>query len=227
MNRVDPDGRDYYILTNDGRMVLALKNDDKNDKLFALKKTKESNEYTDIANSISVNKGILSQLSQNGIGETKNSNDAFSLYSFFVGNSNVEWGLAGFRSGKQINYVLNTDYKETETSYRRNGNKENNLLFYVHSHPGNTESSKNASGYELYRAGLSLGDSDAELMKVRFNAAKEANRKWPIDYPKLFFYHKETQMLYHFNHNTSSLRVGEASTPILLRTLIFNFKMKP
>ncbi|MCL1942059.1 MAG: RHS repeat-associated core domain-containing protein, partial [Candidatus Azobacteroides sp.] len=36
MNAIDPDGRDYYIMTGDGRMVLALKTKDNYDRLFAV-----------------------------------------------------------------------------------------------------------------------------------------------------------------------------------------------
>lgn len=227
LNSIDPTGMDYYILTDDGRTVLAKKTDDKTDKLFAVKKTKEGNKYADIANTLTVNKGLLSGLSKNGIGETSNNSDAFNVYSFAVNNSNVEWSLAGYKEGNQTNYVLNTSYEKDGVSYNRNGNDENSLLFHVHSHPGNSKGSKQASGYDLYSAGISMGGSDAEFMKNRFNSAKNANKKWPSEYPKLFFFHKNTNTLYHYNHKTDSQIVGKVATPAIMNTLISKFRMRP
>lgn len=222
VNLVDPDGMDIYMLNQQGKMFLALK-EDNNDKVFSMDKNGRLNGK----NITIMDKELLPQLANNSIAETANSNDAFNLFSFVADNSNVEWGLAGFKNGKKTNYVLNTDHDEMRVSYNRKGNKENNLKFHIHSHSGDDKASKVASGYELYNSGLSYGPSDAEFMKNRFNEAKNANRGWPADYPKLFFYHKNSNTLYHYNHKTASQKVGTVSMPALLRTLTFQFKMKP
>jgi hypothetical protein len=60
-----------------------------------------------------------------------------------------------------------------------------------------------------------------------FNAAKDANKKWPSEYPKLFIYHKETGGIYHYNHRTSSQYVGKSTTPTSMKTLVNNYKITP
>lgn len=36
INRIDPNGMDDYIFTKEGKLVLALKTDNKNDKVYAM-----------------------------------------------------------------------------------------------------------------------------------------------------------------------------------------------
>jgi len=223
LNRIDPDGMDDYYLNEDGRMVLARRTDDKFDNLYG----KDGSSIRVNDQSLLPQLKIASGNEKQVAGETFSSTDAFNVYSFVVNNSNVEWSLAGFKDEKQTSYVLNTNYEKDGVSYNKNGNNENDLLFHIHSHPGNSKESKEASGYDLYSAGIKGGNSDAEFMKNRFNSAKSANRKWPSEYPKLFFYHKNTSTLYHYNHKTDSQIVGKVATPAIMKTLINQLEMKP
>lgn len=47
----------------------------------------------------------------------------------------------------------------------------------------------------------------------------------PSGYPKLFFYNQG--ILYNYDHKRSSTKVGQVSTPAILKTLIYQFKLKP
>ena len=232
VNAVDPTGMDYYYMSDKGYMVLALKTDDKFDRVYAFNTDKNGNTK---ASTVDINdRELLPQFTgglENGghSAITSNSTDAFNLFKFAVDNSNVEWSLSGFKNSEGItNFTFNTTHSETEiTNINLFGNERSDLIFDVHSHPGTAGYSKEASGYDLYLNGLKNGSSDAERMNTYYNAAKAANKQWPSAYPKLFIYHKETMGLYNYNHKSPSVYVGGAKTPSLMRSLIRNYRLQP
>ncbi|MCP9610512.1 DUF6443 domain-containing protein [Coprobacter tertius] len=227
MRYVDPDGMDIYMLTSDGRTILALKTDDKYDRLY--------NSYTDVYGYTSISgkyidvmdKGLLPQLTNSNnflTAETINSNDAFNVFKFVVDNSSVEWGLSGYKNKGNINYVINSDLIEDNVTLNTMGHERKDMTFHIHSHPGGDETKK-ASGYELYKNGIKFGSSDAEFMNSQFNIAKKANKKWPKEYPTLYIYHKESGGIYNYDHMNSSKYVGKALTYKMMKSLIMNHKM--
>lgn len=63
-------------------------------------------------------------------------------------------------------------------------------------------------------------------MNTQFNLAKAANKKWPSEYPRLYIYHKKSRGIYHYNHETNSQFVGKGTSPIILKYLVRNHKIK-
>jgi RHS repeat-associated protein len=232
INAIDPNGMDYYYMSDQGYMVLALKTDDNFDRLYAFNTDKNGNTK---ANTVDIkDRALLPQLvsgldngGHNAV--TTNSTDAFNLFKFAADNSNVEWSLSGFNnSNGGTNFVFNTTHEKTQISNRNLlGNERSDLIFDVHSHPGTADYTKVASGYDLYFNKLKNGGSDAEYMNTYFHAAKAANKKWTSEYPKLFIYHKETSVLYNYNHKSSSVYAGKVTTPLSIKRLIRNYKIQP
>jgi hypothetical protein len=219
-------------MSDQGQMVLALKTDDKFDRVYAFNTDKDG--HTKASTVDIKDRKLLPQLTgglDNGghSALTSNSTDAFSLFKFAADNSNVEWSLSGFKNAEGgTNFVFNTTHNESEISYKnRFGSEKSDLKFDVHSHPGTADYTKTASGYDLYFNGLKYGGSDAEYMNTYFNAAKDANKRWPSEYPKLFIYHKETGGLYNYNHKSFSVYAGKVTTPLSIRSLINKFKLTP
>ncbi|MDR2651090.1 MAG: hypothetical protein LBC68_02070 [Prevotellaceae bacterium] len=186
INRIDPTGMDYYVLTDEGRMVLALRNDDETDKLFAVKKSKEGNEYTDIKNTIEVNdKRLLPQLAGGkdfATAETSNSFDAFGVFKFAADNSNPEWSLKGYGTeGRSTGFLLSTSYDKESVS-SGNGNYDPfNMLFSLHSHPADSDnlgpsgSLTRAPGSNSYYPG-NLGGDLYTMMGI-MNSASQMRRR--------------------------------------------------
>ena len=230
VNAVDETGMDYYMLTSDGRIVLALKTDDNFDRLY--NSTTDKNGNTSISEKYTkVNdQGLLPQLAGGkdfATAQTSNSADAFGVFKFAADNSNVEWSLTGYNNKDGMKYDLNTNFDKIGVKRNQSGWNSPDMVFDVHSHSGTKDYAKEASGYDLYFNGLKNGDSDAEFMNTTFNTAKAANKQWPCAYPKLFIYHKETQGLYYYNHKSPSVYVDGAKTPLLMRNLINRYKLQP
>ncbi|GHV45418.1 hypothetical protein FACS1894180_7930 [Bacteroidia bacterium] len=227
INRIDPNGLSDYVITDVGQIVLARKTDDKTDRLFS---------YTDGKHITVSDKSILQQLSESGKGyehaaaETKNPTDALSVFKFASENSLSEWSVAKFKDGTSI---LNTNFSpenvENETFF---GQKDFNLSYHIHSHPGMaSQETSHASHYLEYFNNIIMNPdkrgSDALMMVHYFNAAKSINRKWPSDYPKLFIFEPSTGKMYNYNHKSSSEYVGKPANAKQMRALINNFKFKP
>jgi RHS repeat-associated protein len=228
MNRIDPTGlTDYKI--NDNGYIRIMKDADGNilgkgdefDRLFAGEKSIKVNDVK-----------LLSQLAGkegSAAAKTSNSTDAFNVFKFAVDNSNVEWALSGFKNSKgTTDFIFNTTHDQEDITKRnRFGHERSNLIFDIHSHPGTEDYTRKASGYDLYFNGLTMGGSDADFMNLYFNAAKDANKKWPSEYPKLFIYHKATSVLYNYNHKSPSIYAGKVTTPLSIRSIISQYKIQP
>ena len=111
INSIDPDGMDDYVLTKDGRTVLALKTEEKQDRLFALDKSGSLSKDNkgNIKREMVSDKKLLPQLSHGGIAETSKTTDAFNVFKFAADNSNVEWHLKGYDTKNGgMGFLLNT-----------------------------------------------------------------------------------------------------------------------
>ena len=135
--------------------------------------------------------------------------DAFNVFMFVADNSNVEWALSGLRNGGKMDYILNTINEKTAVNRDYLGKNRLNMVFDVHSHVTTNDASYVASGYGLYSAGLTEGGSDADFMDSLFQSFKEAQKRWTSEYPRLYFYHTNSNGLYHYNHQTDSEYVGK------------------
>ena len=124
MNAIDPDGRDYYVMTGDGRMVLALKTDDNYDRLFAVQGERQNNvvyKIEDVTGSLRVNdQGILSALSENPDAKihyalTDSRSDALNVFKFAADNTDVEWGVDKFTEDGKTRYSVKTMHEYDHT----------------------------------------------------------------------------------------------------------------
>ncbi len=192
INVIDPDGRDAYYLTDDGRMVLALKNDDKYDTLHGKNK-----DLTSKGDPLKVNdKNLLPQLSGlNGDSKgamTANGADAFNIFKFAADNSNVEWSLSGFKNEGEMNYYLNTQFSDAQASMGDNyAFKREDMLFNVHSH-SRENATKGGSGYSINPDGTLARVSEDGLNAKDFYIER-GNKIMP-----LYVYHRHTKGLYQY-----------------------------
>jgi RHS repeat-associated protein len=223
MNAIDPDGMDVYILGQDGKMILAKKEDDNYDQLYASRKTGNgfiylTGEKTTISDQSLLPQLSVTNMSKHASGVTSNSSDAFNVFKFAVDNSNVEWAMAGYKnSSGSTDYVLNTDFNEGEVRNRKLGHSPSDLIFHIHSHPGGDDT-KVASGYAdglNYESGTDMG-----TMAYYYNIAKSENRSFPYQYPQFYIYHKESMNIYNYNYQTNSMYIGRTFNPKALRDLI-------
>ena len=127
VNRVDPDGMDDYIVNNMGQVILAQRTKTKYDRLFSGNKK----------NIVVKDKGILSQLSR-GKGSKSESfsrSDMNHVFRFLADNTDVEWGVSGFKTGKGTAYVLYTSHKAGSVTPDHGGHSVMDMTFNIHSHP--------------------------------------------------------------------------------------------
>ncbi|MDR0542939.1 MAG: hypothetical protein LBH19_12125 [Dysgonamonadaceae bacterium] len=207
MNAIDPNGMNVYFLNQDGRLTLALKNDDEYDRIASTAKNEDGSiRITSYSANIS-DQNLLPMLaasepldSYHGI--TTNKTDAFNVFKFAADNSNVEWSLSGFKDECKAKFYINTQHSPAEANTgESNGIFEaKNMLFNVHSHP-DENGTKGGSGYDFqpdiktgktYLKGYNkYGGSDGIVAANLFNAT---NRVIP-----LYVYHRYSQGLYKYD----------------------------
>jgi len=102
----------YYILTSDGRTVLALKNDDKNDKIYAVNNSGElTGKSLEISTDFMHSKETFAvNTKRDGpqtidVYSTNDKSAATSFFKFAAQNTNVEWSQTNTHD---LNY--NPDY---------------------------------------------------------------------------------------------------------------------
>ncbi len=171
INAIDPDGMDVYLLLESGKTILALKEKDKNTDtlytvtngtvtnpitnerseptIFDMKDTNGDGSYS-ISDGITVNKGIIGQLS-NSSGKIngdkvytsksnyskQNEQDYFSLFKYLSDNSQAEFGLDAFNENGKVSIRLVTERDTGEVASPENfGIKQKDIIYSYHSHPG-------------------------------------------------------------------------------------------
>ena len=134
LNLVDPTGKDWFLLYNDGSIRFwETREEEDFDRLFV---APDKGQDIDIMPSIYIDdKSILSSLEGNLRGAARgvltDSPDASSIFYFLADNSNVEWTLYGFENGMTL---LGSKREEsTSGSYSDYGVKK--PAFKIHSHP--------------------------------------------------------------------------------------------
>lgn len=217
MKYIDPDGMDIYIMTSDGRIVLALKNDNKQDKLYAQKTNSEGGAYTDIGGGIIINdKGLLPQLAnapnstyKGHYAETSNASDAFSIFKFASDNSKVEWGLKGYKTEGKDGFLIMTSHNAKRV-YDTNGSfSEFYNIFDIHSHPNTTEQG--------------ASDTDRSYAYGREQKNKRYNQAYPdLINPNFYVYNTALKEIYKYTpHNPQRKTINNINSPFKIRRAIY------
>lgn len=211
----DEDFNDYQLLRN-GVIKFTKDRGKDTDRLFA----SDKNNKIDKANFIKIEKentkSILNDLASGSIpddtrypylsgkdGEkmfplginrtrTNNTNDSGKLFLFLANNSDVEWGLAGYKISGTTTYALWTGHTEdrTPTSILYQGISK--LSFHIHSHPGNTLIPSPING-------ANKGDYSSV---GAINNIFYKNRSYP--YPRNFMYSKQGKHLWEYSFTTDA-----------------------
>ncbi|NIF04019.1 RHS repeat-associated core domain-containing protein [Chryseobacterium sp. Tr-659] len=122
---------------------------------------------------------------------TTNAADAGNVFLFAANNSNVEWGLAGYETGKNMTYAIWTGHnvERTPTSILYQGISK--LSFEIHSHPGTTLIPSPIDG-------SSKGD---------YSSAGSVNNVFyengATSYPRHFMYSKQGKHLWEYNYTSA------------------------
>ena len=227
VNAIDPDGKDIYLMNEEGRMTLALKTDDDFDQVAATRKDKYG--YTQVTgSSTKINdKGLLSQLAEEPDAKsynavTSNKNDTFNLFKFASDNSNVEWSLSGFKGDGKVKFYLNTEHNSVQAEIGIDAGyfKSEDLVFNVHGHPGEN-GTKGGSGY--YYGGYDIKNKKAILTGVNANYDYGNTVKNP--HANFYVYHPYTGGLYQYTKQSGSARSWTGKNKIIsgqhMRSIIF------
>jgi RHS repeat-associated protein len=210
VNAMDPDGMDIYIMNQQGKMLLALK-EDKIDKVFSMDNNGRLN-----GKNITINdKNLLPQLANGNAAETTNSNDAFNLFKFSVDNSVPEWSLKGYKQEKNSNgYLLTRGSDDGNSVSAGDGNyNPKNLIFNLHSHPPGDDN-LGPSGWILKNGITYTADnsdaSDSRSMLIRLNININT---------KHYIYHEGSQKLIYYDPNTVANKRTQNSRGVILETV--------
>ncbi len=212
INAIDPDGRDYYWMTSEGATILALRTMDKHDVLFS---TKDGEVQQTTVNDQSILPGLSTSRSDydGNYAITNNKNEAFKVFYHAANNTDVEWGIDGYRTSSGNEYVLRTSHKKDEVAASTGLSQysELNMIFNIHSHPGD-----GIINWEGTRGG---SDGDMDNIRNRYDRFQDAgmshtgtwfqrndNNQWSI-YPKHYVYHKQSKNLYHYTPWKSSILI--------------------
>jgi hypothetical protein len=218
INRVDPDGAldDNYSLDDQGNVKIEEKTDDDFDMLY----TKSDYDAGNTDNGLKVNdRSILPNLEKNRTDFNGNyaistdNNEGFNVFYFMANNSNVEWGIDGYRTSGDNEYILRTSHnvKAVAMSTTLSRYDEFNQIFNIHSHPGDAtwEGTKGGSTgdqniiinryYRFQRAGMKHPD-------VWFNK----DGQWTV-FPKNYVYHKQSKILYNYTPWKSSVFIRKTN----------------
>ncbi|GHT60559.1 hypothetical protein AGMMS50239_09740 [Bacteroidia bacterium] len=211
VNRIDPTGMDWYVLTDEGKMLLALKTEDKQDRLYYSKMDKEGNKNVAFINV--TDQDLLSQLAENPDAKsynavTSNATDAFNVFKVASDASDFEWSLSGFKDGGKTKFYLNTEHSDGGASVGDGGSifKTPDMIFNVHSH-SKENGTKGGSGYiyDLHGKLVQYSPLDDGYIAARYH------KRMGDKMPKLYVYHRYTQNLYQYapwSHNIGKWPVG-------------------
>ncbi|MDC8099138.1 JAB-like toxin 1 domain-containing protein [Chryseobacterium rhizosphaerae] len=220
ISNIDPDGRqilDNFQLLQNGQVKLIERTNDSSDTLFA----SDKNGNVDKSKSVTVDKpnansgSIISELASGGIpdntkypymsgrdgekmfplginrGRTTNASDAGNVFLFAANNSNVEWGLAGYETGKNMTYALWTGHSDDRTPSSILYQGISKLSFEIHTHPGDvtTPSAINSANNGDY------GPAGA-INNIFYKNGSST-------YPRHFMYSQKKHHLWEYNYTSA------------------------
>ncbi|MCO6481728.1 MAG: hypothetical protein J5I62_02930 [Flavobacteriales bacterium] len=210
---IDPNGMsvDNYTIDPAGKIVLSEKTNDNFDKLTAV------DDFGDeISNSITINdQTLLPQLAASprnaeipegsekmNIGFTADKVAATDLFKYASDNTNVEWGLMGFRTDEIERFAIGTSHAESHVASMDQFFNLYDKTFDIHSHPGQPgEISK-----DIHFGFGGWGDVPrAQQQAIAFH-------KKGLPLPALGVYHVPSQGLYSYTHEKRNVFEGYIRT---------------
>ena len=192
VNKIDPNGMDDYRMNAYGFISFSKKTDDNFDRLFAV-----NNSNIKIKDK-SFLKSFMKQRnnSDGDFSLTSNSDLAASFFKFVAENTNVEWGMDGYKTKGKISYLIRTSHKEDQVNMFYGILNKLDMFYSIHSHPGKSQSMpsgfeemNNGSKYIRYTSG-----NDYTTITNIFNTFKIANKKYPESYPRIYLYHPKSKI---------------------------------
>ena len=184
-----------------------------NDKNYDILYTAEAYAAGDFSNGLIVyDENLLDGLTEDGAnyrgnyGITPSKTDAFNVFYFLAENTNVEWGIDGYRVSGSNEYVIRTSHDEGAVTnlYNEKYNKMN-CVFMMHSHcwPDGTK------GASKLLIGNTWGKCDMASITSDYNFYERQGMKninvWfkyqdtYTVFPKHYVYHKYSNNLYFYD----------------------------
>ncbi|WP_294605153.1 JAB-like toxin 1 domain-containing protein [uncultured Bacteroides sp.] len=195
INRIDPDGKDDYLLEPRGRLhnrtPKSQRGKNSVDKLYSY----SGNSRKPMGKNIEVKPGLLSQMLEiqkeeegyGTYGSTQNVEDAAQVFKFAADNSKAEWKLDVYNNNGTLTAVVATNQKEDNVQNGDYAQKRLSVsgvkIVNIHSHP-------NPNGTK--------GGSEQDMMNAKPNPTKNA------------VYFKANQTLYEYDRMQSKIR----ATPV-------------
>ena len=209
---IDPTGMalDNYSVDEQGNVKLEEETKDKFDMLYTKSDWKARNKD----NGLKINdKSILPDLADNRTGYngnyaiSTNKDESFNVFSFMANNTNVEWGIDGYRTSGNNEYVIKTSHNPEGVTMSTTLSQydEFDQIFSIHSHPGNATWEGTMGG--------STGDQNNIINQYyRFksagmqgtNAWFKKDGSWTV-LPKNYVYHEQSNTLYNYTPWKSSV----------------------
>ncbi|MFP7657872.1 RHS repeat-associated core domain-containing protein, partial [Chryseobacterium proteolyticum] len=207
----DPDGMDVkndYKLLQNGQVRLIRETNDNSDTLYATDKNGkvDNSKSVTVAKAKASDSSIIGDLATGGIPDntmhytgsrkafplgvnrarTTDASDASNVFLFAANNSNVEWGLAGYNTGKTMTYALWTGHSEDTTPNSVLYQGISKLSFEIHTHPGSVTFPTPVNSMTEGDYG-SAAWIDSEFAKNR-------------NYPRHFLYSQQDKHLWEYNY---------------------------
>ena len=206
INRIDPDGKDDYLLEPRGRLhnctPYAQRGKSGVDKLHSY----SGNSKSPMGKSITVKSGLLSQMLEvqkkeegySTYGSTRNIEDAAEVFKFAADNSKAEWKFDVYNDDGAFTAVVATDQKENNVQNGDYAQKELSVngtkVVNIHSHP-------DPNGTK--------GGSDKDMENAKRSSARNG------------VYFKANQTLYEYNGTQSNIREIQSAVDLLRQLGIY------
>ena len=222
ISRTDPTGAldDNYSVDNEGNVKLEEKTDDDYDMLY----TKSDWDAGNKVNGLKVNdRSILPNLEKsradfNGnYAISINKKEIFNVFYFMANNTNVEWGIDGYRTEGNNEYILRTSHGEdyVHSSTRLSQYNDLKMIFNMHSHPG-SDGTRGGSGDFGHTYMGDMANISARYRRfsnagmTNINTWFKVNDEYTV-FPNHYVYHPESKNLYHFTPWESSIFIRKTN----------------
>ncbi|MFP4664303.1 MAG: JAB-like toxin 1 domain-containing protein, partial [Bacteroidales bacterium] len=164
---------------------------------------------------------ILSGLSENrtdyngNYAISSNKRESFNVFYFMANNTNVEWGIDGYRTSGDNEYIIRTSHDDegVTMSTALSGYNEFNQIFNIHSHPA-VDGTKGGSpctplGGDMCNIRRRYRRFQNAGMKRTDTWFKKGNQ-WTV-FPKHYVYHKQSKTLYNYTPWKNNVFIRETS----------------
>ena len=209
---IDPDGRDIWEVNARGNVDWKEKSE--NHQLFFVNKKGVRGESITVQD-----RSILDQLSEsrsdfNGRYAISNSiKETFNVFHFMANKTDVEWGLDGYRTTNNNEYMVRTSHSDESVTRSTMLNRYNefNQIFTIHSHPGNAtwEGTKGASIADQNSI-INRYNRFMQAGMVQPEAWFKKDGQWTV-FPKHYVYHKQNKILFSYTPWESSVFIRKTN----------------